>query len=154
MHGELAFDVELEWSGSGRSGVGRAETANVVVAYAAPESMGGCGVGASPEDLLVAAVASCYSATLFGVLRRAGLRAAGVRVSARGVVTGYPTATAFARLLVAPTIVGGDPARVQEYVEAARAARDRCFIGKTIAGNVAYEVGEVTVAPTVEASAA
>lgn len=154
MDDALTFDVDLEWSGVGKAGVGRVETGNLVFTYAAPESMGGCGIGASPEDLLVAAVSSCYSATLFGVLRRAGLRAAGVHVSARGVVTGYPTATAFARLVVAPTVIGGDPSRRQEYVDAAHAARERCFIGRTIAGNVAYEVGAVTVAPTVEASAA
>lgn len=151
MNEPLTFDVDLDWSGTGKGGVGRVRTENLVFTYAAPESMGGCGVGASPEDLLVAAVSSCYSATLFGVLRRAGLRAAGVRVAARGTVEGYPGAARFARLVVEPTVVGGDPELLERYAEAARTARDRCFVGKTIAGNVAYEVGEVAVAPALEA---
>lgn len=147
MNDPLTFDVDLEWSGSGKSGVGRIRTVNLVFAFAPPESMGGCGVGASPEDLLVAAVSSCYSATLLGTLRRAGLSAAGVRVAARGEVEGFPAAARFARIVVSPTVVGGDATRLTEYEEAARAARDRCFVGRTIAGNVAYEVGEVAVAP-------
>ena len=154
MNETLEFDVDLDWSGTGRDGVGQLATPNVVLAYAAPESMGGCGVGASPEHLLVGAVASCYSATLFGQLRRRGLPAAAVRVAARGEVTGYPVETRFARLIVSPTVVGGDPALGDDYVDAARAARDRCFVGKTIAGNVDYEVGEVSVSSTVELSAA
>src|SRR5690606_27643433 len=41
----------------------------------------------------------------------------------------------------------GDEARTAAYADAAASARERCFIGKTIAGNVAYEVGEVKVIP-------
>jgi len=34
-----------------------------------------------------------------------------------------------------------------EYGAAAAVAHERCFIGRTIAGNVAYKVGQVAVAP-------
>lgn len=33
---------------------------------------------------------------------------------------------------------------MEEYVKLACKARDRCFNGATLRGNVAYEVGEVT----------
>jgi peroxiredoxin-like protein len=149
----LNFDVDLEWSGTGEDGLGRLASQNVEIAYSAPESMGGRGEGASPEDLLVAAVSSCYSATLFGVLRRADLPAEHVRVAARGVVSGYPGAARFAELVVEPSVVGGDPARAEEYAAAAERAHDRCFIGKTIAGNVDYRVGRVFVLPSIGVAA-
>ena len=72
MH-ELPFQVELEWSGAGREGAGRIVTEDLELELSTPASMGGRGVGTNPEELLVCAVASCYAATLFGVLRRAGL---------------------------------------------------------------------------------
>ena len=103
--------------------------------------MGGRGIGTNPEELLVCAVASCYAATLFGVLGRSGLPADSLGIDARGTVGGYPGQARFERILVSPTIVGGDPDRVHAYEQAAAAAHDRCFIGGTIAGNVDYQVG-------------
>lgn len=145
---ELPFQVELEWSGSGREGAGRIVTDDLELELSTPAAMGGRGVGTNPEELLVCAVASCYSATLFGVLRRAGLPATSVNVDARGIVGGYPGRARFERIVVSPTIVDGDPARIHDYEQAAADAHDRCFIGHTLAADVDYQVGWVAVAPT------
>jgi osmotically inducible protein OsmC len=144
---ELPFDAELEWSGSGSEGAGTIFTDDLELEYSAPVSMGGRGIGSNPEELLVCAVGACYSATLNGLLRRAGLPASLVRIAATGTVTGYPAQARFARLVVSPTILDGDASRRAEYEEAAEAAHMRCFIGRTIAGAVDYEVGAVTVVP-------
>ena len=50
-----------------------------------------------------------------------------------------------------PTVVGGDLARQTEYEAAATVAHERCFIGHSLAPEVAYEVGCMRVregAPT------
>ena len=150
---ELPFQVELEWSGSGREGAGRIVTDNLELELSTPASMGGRGVGTNPEELLVCAVASCYSATLSGLLRRAGLPASSLSVDARGVVSGYPGQARFERIVVSPTIVDGDPARVHDYEQAAADAHDRCFIGHTLARDVDYQVGWVAVIPAKAAAA-
>ncbi|HEU5362434.1 MAG TPA: OsmC family protein [Gaiellaceae bacterium] len=149
---ELPFAVQLEWAGSGGEGAGRIVTDDLELEYSVPASMGGRGVGSNPEELLVCAVGACYSATLNGVLRRAGLPASGVRVAATATVSGYPEHARFAQLTVSPTIIGGDASRSVEYDHAARAAHDRCFIGRTIAGAVDYRLGTVTVAPALVAA--
>lgn len=150
---ELPFMVELEWSGSGREGAGRIVTDDLELELSTPAAMGGRGVGTNPEELLVSAVASCFTATLFGVLRRAKLPATSVTVYARGVVSGYPGRARFEAIIVSPTIVDGDGERVHEYEQAAHEAHDRCFIGRTLADDVDYQVGWVAVAPA-EAMAA
>ncbi len=150
---ELPFQVELDWSGSGREGSGRIVTDDLELELSTPASMGGRGLGTNPEELLVSAVASCFSATLFGLLRRAGLPASSLTVDARGIVGGYPGRARFERIVVSPTIVDGDPDRVHDYEQAAADAHERCFIGHTLAESVEYEVGWVAVAPA-EAAAA
>jgi peroxiredoxin-like protein len=142
---DLRFDIELRWSGSGRDGVGEIHADNVSIDLSAPESMGGRGVGTNPEELLVSAVSSCYTATLFGVLRRARLPVASLAVDASGGVTGFPGKARFDRLSVSPTILGGDPSRQDEYETAAVLAHDRCLIGHTLAPEVTYEVSSVRV---------
>jgi peroxiredoxin-like protein len=142
---ELRFDVALRWSGTGRRGAGEILTENGSYELSGPESMGGRGVGTNPEQLLVAAVSSCYTATLFAVLVAHGLAVDSLAVAARGHVVGYPHKTRFASIAVNPTILGGEPGRQSEYEAAAVLAHDRCFIGGTLAPDVAYEVGSVAV---------
>ena len=141
--GDLDFDVELSWSQTGAHGEGALQTNDVTLQISGPGSMGGLGVGASPEDLFVSAVSSCYVATFFRVLRGARLPVDSVAVSASGTVTGFPGQARFARIVVNPTVLGGDSTRREEYEAAASAAHDRCFIGRALAPEVAYELGRV-----------
>jgi peroxiredoxin-like protein len=143
--GDLEFDVQVGWSGTGREGLGTIDTDDLVLELSTPASMGGRGVGTNPEELLVSAVAACYTATLFGVLRRARLSVSSLAATASGTVTGFPGRARFERIAISPTIVGGDTRRRGEYEDAANLAHDRCFIGATLAPEVAYEVGSVQI---------
>jgi peroxiredoxin-like protein len=142
---DLSFDVELMWSETEGKGAGEIQTDDLVLELSGPESMGGRGVGTNPEELLVSAVSSCFTATLFGVLRRAQLPVDSLAVAASGTVTGFPGHARFARIVVSPTIMGGDAERHSEYETAAEIAHERCFIGRTLAPEVAYEIGSVRV---------
>jgi osmotically inducible protein OsmC len=142
---DLDFEVLLSWSGTGRQGAGSIDTDDLVLELSVPASMGGRGVGTNPEELLVSAVAACYTATLFGVLQRAGLAVRCLTVAATGTVTGFPRGTRFERITVSPTVVGGDTRRHSDYEDAANTAHDGCFIGSTLAAGVAYDVGPVHV---------
>lgn len=142
---DLNFELELTWSGTGREGGGEIRTDDLALELSAPESMGGRGVGTNPEELLVCAVSSCYTTTLFAVLQRAKLPKDSVAVGAKGTVTGYPERARFAAIVVSPTILGGDTTRQPEYEAAAEVAHERCFIGRALAPEVSYEVGSVRV---------
>lgn len=143
---DMNFDLELHWAGTGRDGAGEIRTDDVAVELSSPKSMGGRGVGTNPEELLVGAVSSCFTATLAAVLSRSELPVESLAVGASGTVTGSARDQRFARIVVNPTILGGDAARMAEYEAAAELAHDRCFIGRTLAPEVSYEVGPVQVA--------
>ena len=145
---ELTFESQVTWRGRERAGTGVLTTGEQEMVFSAPGSMGGGGGGTSPEELLVSAVASCYSGTLFHLLARDGLPAEQVKVRATGTVSDYPSARArFSQIVVHPTIRGGEPGREREYTACARTAREHCFIGKALRGDIRYEVGEVSVMP-------
>jgi peroxiredoxin-like protein len=142
---DLTFNAELMWSGTGREGAGEIQADGLALDLSGPESMGGRGVGTNPEELLVCAVSSCFTATLFGVLRRAQLPVDSLSVAASGTVTGFPGHARFSRIVVNPTILGGDVERHAEYEQAADIAHYRCLIGRTLAPDVFYRVGSVQV---------
>ncbi len=147
---ELVFHVSAVWSGSGREGSGTLSMGGQRIAYSAPDTMGGQGKGTSPEELLLAAVTACYSGTLFGLVQRAGLPIARVDLHTEGTVSHYPAAARFSGITVHPTIMGGDAAQLTEYRAAAAAARDHCFIGRTVRDHLEYRVGVVDVQPTAQ----
>lgn len=145
---ELAFQVAAVWSGSGREGSGSLSLGGQSIPYSAPEPMGGKGEGASPEELLLAAVTSCYSGTLFRLAQHAGLPIARVDIRTVGTVSDYPESPRFSRITVHPTIVGGDARKLEDYRSAAAAARDKCLIGRTVRDYLEYRVGMVEVQPS------
>ncbi|WP_404328699.1 OsmC family protein [Mesobacillus maritimus] len=140
---DLKFEVNATWSGVGVHGEGDLKMADKTVLYSSPAEMGGKSVGVSPEDLLIGAVTTCYSGTLFAILTKRRLPVENLSVRAEGIVTGFPPQTNFSKLIVYPTIIGGDSSKQDEYEKAATIARDKCFIGKSIAGNIDYQVGKV-----------
>lgn len=142
---EVRFQIGVRWSGTGRDGAGQILTDDLTLELSAPQTMGGRGIGTNPEELLVSAVSSCYTATLFALLNRAKLPVDSLAVDASGTVTGVPGRARFAGIVVSPTILGGDLARQPEYEAAARLAHDRCFIGRALAPEVSYGVGSVEV---------
>ena len=145
---DLTFQVMTRWSGGGREAMGTVETGDQVLAWSVPAGMGGRGEGSSPEELLASAVATCYTGTFSSLLSRDGLPWERVQVKMRETVAGQPSR--ISRLLATPNVLGGDPGRTEEYQRTAELARERCFIGRHLRGDVAYEVGPVTVEPGAE----
>ena len=143
---ELKFENQIEWASQGLDGAGVVYSGGQAISYSAPSQMGGKGVGSSPEDLFVSAVASCYTATLAGLLAGAHLPFERLQVSAQGTVSDFPEKAHISAVQVSPTFIGGDVGRRQEYQRAAEKARERCFIGRHLAEGVAYVVGEIAFA--------
>jgi len=139
----LQFDVDLEWRADQRFGevtVGEARTC-----VSEPRVMGRTGAGMSPEDLFVAAAASSFSVTLAEILRAVRLPQTSLAIRAEGLVASGAGGERFITITVRPTIEGADTARRQAYERAAIAARNTCLIGRSIRGNIAYVIGEVSL---------
>ena len=140
--GDLDFDVQVSWSGTGRQRGGCIDTDNLVLKLSTPESISGPDAG---TKLYISAVPSSYAETLFRVLKRSGLPMISLSVAATGTLRAFHNRTRLAQIAVSPTIVGGDARRRDEYNEAAHSARERCFIGGRFGPEVVYEVGPVRI---------
>jgi peroxiredoxin-like protein len=147
---ELTFTSKLTWSG-GRLSRGLVEAGGEVFGFSVPASMGGLGAGTNPEELLLSAVGSCYTATLAATLEAGHLPAASLKVRVDGRLSDYPGRSArVSTITVNPTFAGVEPGRSADYESAAGKARERCFIGSHLDPQVDYRVGDVAF---VEASA-
>lgn len=82
---DLEFETQLSWQATGNDGNGTVQLGKKEVIYSAPASMGGKGIGTSPEELLMAAVAACYSGTYMALLVRKNLPVKHVDIRVHGI---------------------------------------------------------------------
>ncbi|TMK70903.1 MAG: OsmC family protein [Actinobacteria bacterium] len=86
----------------------------------------------SPEDLLVAAVTSCYVVTLRGVAEHRGLAILGLNVEGVGHVTRRAEGRIGFVVIELRVDLTVDPASIEQAERAARAAKQRCLVGHAL----------------------
>ena len=131
------------WEGDLTSGGGQVTAATSGafsdMAVTQPTRFGGSEGNTSPEELIAAAHASCYSMALSAGLTRAGTPPGKLEVSASvtlDFVDGAPTVVS-SELTVQGTVEGISE---DDFVAAADAAKDGCPISRALVGNVELSV--------------
>ena len=140
------FQVDGQWNG-GRLGDGKVTTEGFSVAVSVPKDMGGPGVGANPEELLVASAANCYMITLAAVLEKREVKIDSFDMKSEATVVREGGKLKFERIVHKPHLIlsqGGDE-QIKFVEECTHRAEKACFISQTLKGSV-----EVSVEPIVE----
>ena len=141
--------ADATWSGDLLSGRGNVTAATTQVFTELPTTwasrIGEPEGVTSPEELLAAAHASCFSMAFSNELAKAGTPPTSVSVSV--AVTGDKLDTGWTVLSAAITVRGAAPGATEtSFREAAEKARDGCPISKALKNNV-----ELSVDATLEA---
>ena len=129
--------AEVRWNGSLMDGSGTIESvgsgaiSGLEVTWAS-RSESEEGGRTSPEELIAAAHAACFSMALSHGLAQAGTPPAELNVTATSTFVPGEGITQM-KLDVSGTVDGVDEG---EFVQAAEAARDNCPVSKALAGNV------------------
>ncbi len=97
-----------------------------------PEFKGGVEGVWSPEDLLVASVASCFTVTLVAVAERRGVPLHGLDVAARGVATQRPDGRFGFTEVVLEVSLSTGPGCEEEASAAADAAERGCLVAVSV----------------------
>jgi peroxiredoxin-like protein len=106
---------------------------------APPEDFGGPGDAWSPEQLLLAAVQSCFLLTFRAVAQASRLEWASMSVEAEGVVDRAGGVTRFTEIVLRPRVAlpaGTDWVRVQRALEKAERA---CLVSSSLATPIRLE---------------
>jgi organic hydroperoxide reductase OsmC/OhrA len=128
---EFHFAVAADWVGDRRVAV-HVEGKQTVEITPPPEFRGTDPTTWSPEDLFVAAAASCLAVTFTGLAARAGLAYSSLRVGGDGVAGTRPDRRfGFTRLLLELDIAvaPGDEAKARELAEQAEAT---CLVSASL----------------------
>jgi organic hydroperoxide reductase OsmC/OhrA len=134
---EFHFPLSVEWTRARRVAV-RIEGKPPVDVAPPPVFRGADPSVWSPEDLLVAASASCLAITFTGLAERAGLAYMDLEVDADGVASVRGDGRfGFTRLTLRLTVTGGE---IEELRRLADKAEDTCLVSASLACPVDVEI--------------
>jgi osmotically inducible protein OsmC len=135
--GTMASKASAVWTGSLKEGKGTISTATGVLKdanYSFATRFEGAATGTTPEELIAAAHASCFSMALGAQLGEAGLKPA--RIETHAAVTLGKVEGGFAITRIALTTTASVPGAIPEVFDKAAAnAKAGCPISKLFAGN-------------------
>lgn len=138
----MASKASAVWTGSLKEGKGTMSTATGVLKdanYSFATRFEGAASGTTPEEMIAAAHASCFSMALGAQLGGAGLTPE--RIETQAAVTLAKTDGGFAVTKIALTTTAKVPGATQEqFNEAAQNAKTGCPISKLFANNTQIEL--------------
>jgi organic hydroperoxide reductase OsmC/OhrA len=127
---DYGFPVSVRAIGGGRTLA--KPPGKQAVEVAVPPELGGPEAGVwSPEDLLVAAVASCYAVTLEGAGERLGVSLETLEVDGVGHVAKGLNGSVFT-VVELHVVVQADEGSLPVVKEAARLAEERCLVRRAL----------------------
>jgi peroxiredoxin-like protein len=141
------FRLTSEWSGPS-TGDGRLDGDGYALEYGLPESLGGSPGRSNPEEMLLGAVAACYSMTFAILAERRKLAVSSISVGCEAEVVKQPGGTLkYVSITLRPVISmsGADEAQVKSATDFAHKAEQYCVISNAIRGSV-----EVRVEPEIQ----
>ena len=140
------FSVNSVWTGNSNAD-GVITAGDRTIAYGLPVTFEGKPGRSNPEEMLLGAVASCYSITLAVIAERRRLPMIRIDVEMHGEVVRLPDKTLkFTTIRIVPTVTleNAQEAQRTAAMDAAMRAENYCIISNAVRGNV-----EITVEPKI-----
>lgn len=103
MESAQTYRVVAWWS-SGKAGLVKSDSAPNAIHFTAPPEFGGLEGRWTPEDLLLCAVASCYTTTFRALADYSKLEYADLGVEVEGTVGKVDSGYAFTEMVIRPTL--------------------------------------------------
>ena len=150
MENEHRYRV-VAWWNAGRTGLAKSDSAPNAIHFAAPPQFGGLEGRWSPEDLLLSAVASCFTTTFRALADHSKFEYTDLQVEVEGTVHKAESGYEFAGILIRPTLT------ISNLEERARAdrllekAKRLCLVSHSLIPQQTFE-SQVRIAARVEAS--
>jgi organic hydroperoxide reductase OsmC/OhrA len=127
------------WWTSGLSGIAKTDTAPNAITFTAPEAFGGFEGSWTPEDLLLAAVAACYTTTVRTIATGAQSDFTDLEVEASGTIRKQDSGYGFTEIVLRPVLKIADSDQMDRAVEFLKKAERLCLVSRALNIPVRFE---------------
>jgi len=153
MQNQHLYRVMAWWSAA-KTGLAKSESAPNVIHFAAPPQFGGLEGRWSPEDLLLSALAACFTTTFRALAEHSNFSYTDLAVQVDGTVRKVESGYMFERITIRPRLT---LSHQEEHLQAdglLNRAKQLCLISRALAIPQAFEPTVEIKRPRVEANQA
>jgi peroxiredoxin-like protein len=134
MENEHKYNVVAWWS-SGRTGIAKSESAPNAIQFAAPPQFGGLEDRWTPEDLLMTALASCFTTTFHAIAGYSKFEYLDLEVEAEGTVSKNKTGAgySFSEIVIRPRLTIPKEDKREQAISLLQKAKGLCLVSRALA---------------------
>jgi organic hydroperoxide reductase OsmC/OhrA len=142
----LRFRV-IAWWASGRTGIARSNSAPNAIHFTSPPAFGGLEGRWTPEDLLLCAVASCYTTTFRALADNSKLAYTDLQVEVESAIGKGDTGYTFGEVLIRAYLMIPQEEERDRAIRLLHKTKDKCLVSRALSVEQIFEprvqVGEV-----------
>jgi len=138
MSDEHTYRVAAWWT-SGRTGLAKSDSAPNAIHFTAPAEFGGLEGRWTPEELLLAAIAGCYTTTLRAIAGRAQFNFTDLQVEASATVHKAESGWEIAQIVVRPNLKIASANERDQALELLQRAEKLCLVSRAIGTSMKFE---------------
>ncbi len=135
---EHVYRVAAWWT-SGRTGLAKSDSAPNAIHFTAPAEFGGLEGRWTPEELLLAAIASCYTTTLRAIAGTAEFNFTDLQVEASGTIRKAESGYSFSQIVLRPNLKINSADERERALDLLRRAEKLCLVARAIGTKLQFE---------------
>jgi peroxiredoxin-like protein len=129
----------LAWWTSGQTGLAKSDSAPNAIHFSAPPEFGGLDGRWTPEDLLLGALASCFTTTFRAIARYSKFEYTDLQVEVEGTVSKAESGYTFSEIILRPTLTIHDEEKRDWALKLLQKTEAACLVSKALATTPALE---------------
>jgi peroxiredoxin-like protein len=140
----------VAWWASGRTGIAKSSSAPNVIHFTSPPAFGGLEGRWTPEDLLLCAIASCYTTTFRALAENSKFEYTDLQVEVEGNISKADIGYSFGEVLIRPNLMVLQEEDDARAIKLLHKAEKLCLVSRALSVEQRFEphvqVGESRVA--------
>jgi len=138
MENEHKHHVVAWWT-SGQAGIARSDSAPNAIHFAAPPQFGGLEGRWTPEDLLMTALASCFTTTFHAIAGSSKFEYTDLAVGAEGTIDKTDNGYCFSEIVIRPCLTIPNEGQRQRAISLLDKAKALCLVSRALATAQKFE---------------
>jgi organic hydroperoxide reductase OsmC/OhrA len=129
----------VAWWTFGQTGLAKSDSAPHAIHFSAPPEFGGLQSRWTPEDLLLAALASCFTTTFRVIAGYSKFEYTDLQVEVEGMVSRSESGYSFGEIILRPTLTIHDEEKRARALNLLQKTKAACLVSKALASVPALE---------------
>jgi len=139
MENEHKYRVVAWWT-SGQMGIAKSDSAPNAIHFTAPSQFGGLEGRWTPEDLLMNALASCFTTTFHAIASYSKFEYTDLEVEAEGTVSKADTGYCFTEIVICACLTIPNEEQRERAISLLHKAKELCLVSRALVTPQKFEI--------------